>query len=702
MVNDKNFMNQISFDSAGQPDNRSPLRKPEENQMNDSHNEAIAIEMKRLASQIEQLNDAYYNQDAPLVSDAEYDLLMRRLKDLEAAYPELKSEDSPTVHVGGTAQSQFQSAPHLVPMLSLTDVFSKAEVQKFVDNIKQIYPEAKFIVEQKIDGLSISLEYQNGVLVQALTRGDGIHSGEIVTENIRQIQTVPQVLPEPIEHLLVRGEVYMTKARFTELNQLQEERGEKLFANPRNFAAGTLRQLNPQIVRERGLSVFIFNVQLWRDSKLLTHHESLAYLKQLGFPVIPEFRPCENVDEVLAAIDKINAQRPDLPYGIDGAVVKIDSLSLREELGSTSKVPRWAVAYKYPPEQQQTVVKDLIAQVGRTGRITPMAILEPVVIAQTTVSRATLHNQEYVNLLDIRIGDTVTVHKGGDIIPAIIAVDYSKRQKNTEPFVLPEFCPVCGAKTEYLDDGANLYCTGVDCPAQLTRRIEYFASKDAMDIAGLGESSVQKLWEKGYIRHLRDIYHLKDRRDQLIKEGDIGREKRVDNLLNAIERSTEQPFDRLLVALGIPTIGPATAKNLVKVFQDIDALRRADFAELQTVPDIGPGSARAIINFFGQEETDHLIADLREAGLNLKMEQADPNLHSVFENQTFVLTGTLPNLSRSEAKKLIEKYGGKVSSSVSKKTDYVVAGENAGSKLDKAKDLQISIIDEQQLLKMVE
>lgn len=663
----------------------------------------IQQQIRQLTAEIRRLNRAYYDQDQPLVSDAEYDLLLHRLKDLEEAYPEFKEEDTPTERVGGEAATQFASAPHRVPMLSLTDVFSKEDVSSYLAGIRATYPDACFVVEQKIDGLSVSLQYVDGHLTQALTRGDGQLAGELVTDNVRQIKQVPQQLTEAIPDLLVRGEIYMSKASFEDLNRRQEAKGEREFANPRNAAAGSLRQLDPAIVAERDLSIFIFNIQLWPDSPVDSHHAGLDYLRKLGFPVSPNYYLCHTDQEIFAAIDDINRKRPDLPYGIDGAVIKVDSLQMRSELGSTAKVPRWAVAYKYPPEQQTTVVKDLVAQVGRTGRITPMAILEPVVIAQTTVSRASLHNQAYVDMLDIRLHDTVTVHKGGDIIPAVIAVDYSKREEGAKPFRLPTSCPVCGAPTDYLDDGANLYCTGADCPAQMTRRIEYFASKGAMDIAGLGESTVQKLWAKGYLKHLTDIYRLVDHREDLIRAGDVGREKRVDNLLAAIEASKQQSFDRFVAGLGIHNIGPQTAKSLVEKFTNIDSLLAAEEADLLEVPDVGPNGAKSVLDFFKQETSRQLMYDFRDLGLNLsyQMQTIGPETDLPLRGQTFVITGVLENMTRSEAKKLIEENGGKVTGSVSAKTTYLLAGEKAGSKLTRAMDLGIPIISEHDLSNML-
>lgn len=670
---------------------------------NDTHRNAVANEIQRLSDEIERLNQAYYDLDAPLVSDAEYDLMLRRLENLEKEYPEFASPDSPTKHVGGEVARQFVSAAHRSPMLSLNDVFSTDEVLNFTNNIRQQYPDTTFIVEQKIDGLSISLEYNSGVLVQALTRGDGVSSGEVVTDNVRQIQTVPQVLSESISDLILRGEIYMTKQRFEQINQIQEAKGERKFANPRNSAAGTLRQLDPNVVRERGLSIFIFNVQLWADMPVDSHHATLDYLQKLGFPVSPHYFLCKTDDEVIAAIEAINKVRPDLDYGIDGAVIKVDSLSQREELGSTSKAPRWAVAYKYPAEQQQTRVLDLIAQVGRTGRITPMALLEPVLIDQTTVSRATLHNQAYIDSLDIRLHDTVTVQKGGDIIPGIIAVDYSQRESGVKPYKLPDFCPVCGAPTEYLDGGANLYCTGSDCPAQLARKIEYFASKSAMDIEGLGESTVESLLAKNYLQHVSDIYRLYLKREQLIEEGDIGRTKRVDNLLKAIEKSKENSFDRFISALGIHNIGPQTAKNIAEHFPEIDSLMAADQNDLEQVPDVGPTGARSIVEFFAQEQTKNLIADFKSLGLNFTYDISEKTAENlIFQDQRFVLTGTLPTLSRAAAKEIIENHGGTVTSAVSGKTNYVLVGENAGSKLDRAQELNIRIISEADLFEMLD
>ena len=682
----------------------------EENRQKDEHiaeetlrdPEGAAQEIERLRKEIERLNHEYYDLDQPSVSDAEYDILNHRLRDLEAEYPEFKTEDTPTERVGGQAQSQFTTKSHRVPLLSLVDVFDEAEVLDFTRRVRRDYPDARFVVEQKIDGLSIAIEYVNGEFTEAMTRGDG-HVGEIVTENVRVIPSVPKHLDSDEQDLIIRGEIYMPYERFEKVNAEREANDLPLFANPRNCAAGTLRQLDPEVVKERGLDLFVFNVQYRTDTSTTLHSETLRELAGLGIPVSPDFSVCTTDEEVLDAIHAIGEKRNSLAYGIDGAVIKVDSLAMREALGNTSKAPRWAVAFKYPPEQKETKVLDIITQVGRTGRITPMAILEPVQLAGTTVQRATLHNQAMVDALDVRVGDTVRVHKSGDIIPAVLGVNLDKRPEGTEPYTLPQHCPVCDAETAYIDDGADLYCTNSDCPAQLLRTITYFASKEAMDIDGLGESTVATLLENDDLASIADIYDLRDKREALIDAGDIGRTKRVDNLLAAIERSKQNDIDRLITGLGIRGVGRAAGRTLAQHYRDIDELKASSVEELLQVPDIGPATAESIVTFFRQPQTGELLDHLREEGVNMvsglyREPDATP---SPLSDKRFVLTGALEHLTRNEARDKIEEAGGTVTGSVSRKTDYVIVGADAGSKLRKARELGVPTLTEREFLDML-
>lgn len=654
-----------------------------------------------LRREIEDHNKKYYDEDDPSISDAEYDSLMRELRDLEQKHPDLVSESSPTRKVGGTVKRILREVAHNIPMLSLQDVFAKEEVKSFVERIHAIRPEAKFVVERKIDGLSVSLRYSQGELTLGLTRGDGINTGEDITDNIRQIRILPDTISEKISYLEVRGEVYMSSETFARVNEEQEAKGGKIFANPRNCAAGTMRQLNSAIVRERNLEIFIFNVQDIRGRSFTSHAESLAWLKSQGFPVTPGYTLCDDFEEIWQVIEEIGESRYAMPYGIDGAVVKVDDLELRESLGQTSKVPRWAIAYKYPPEQRETKILDIQVQVGRTGRLTPMALLEPVRIAGSTVGRATLHNQDYIDQLDVRPGDTVVVQKAGDIIPAVLSVRYDKRQGSPEPYKLPDRCPVCGAPAVREADMADLRCTGVDCPAQLVRHLIYFASKDAMDIDGMGPATVEALWQNNYLRSIADIYHLHHYRDQLIESGLVGKQKTVDKLINSIEKSKSNQLDRLITGLGIRNIGRQAAKTLAANYPDIDSIMRADPEDLAELPDFGQISAQAVYDFFQQPQTRELLEKLREAGLNFQSGENSGGKGKL-EGLSFVLTGSLPNLTRSEAAKLIEEAGGKVRGSVSANTDYVVAGEAAGSKLEKARSAGVKIINEQELLDLLE
>jgi DNA ligase (NAD+) len=660
-----------------------------------------AARISELTAQIRYYNQRYYDDDSPEISDLAYDQLVVELRQLEAAWPQLAAADSPTRRVGGSVRRTLREVPHRVPMLSLQDVFHENDVRDFIGRLQQDSLDARFVVERKIDGLSVSLRYSGGRFSLGLTRGDGVTSGEDVSDNLRMIDDIPMQLAEAVEDLEVRGEVYLPADAFEAINARQEEIGGKIFANPRNCAAGTLRQLDPAIVAERGLRIFIFNVQLVSGKTFERHAESLTWLARQGFPVIPGYLVCSSADEVWQAIQAIGRERFALPYGIDGAVVKLDSLPERERLGATSKVPRWAIAYKFPPEQKETRLLDIIVQVGRTGRITPMAVLEPVRLAGTTVSRATLHNQDYIDQLDARIGDTVLVQKAGDIIPAVLSVRHDLRAGLPPPYRLPERCPVCGAKAERDPDGADLRCTGADCPAQLARHIYYFASKEAMNIDGIGPSTVDALLSAGYLRSLADLYTLAGHRDELIRDGLVGKQKTVDKLLAGIDASRQNPLDRLITGLGIRNIGRQAARVLARRFADLDSLMAAAEQDLQQLPDFGLISAQAVVDYFRQPQSRELISRLRAAGVRMTADAPAASVQPL-AGKTFVLTGTLPTLSREEATVLIESAGGKVSGSVSAKTSYVVAGEAAGSKLDKARQLGIAVLDEDGLRTLLE
>jgi DNA ligase (NAD+) len=665
--------------------------------MNNQPDNDLQQQILGLRAEIEAHNRRYYEEDSPTISDQDYDQLMLRLRALEAMAPEFASTASPSAKVGGAVRRGLQPARHTVPLLSLQDVFSQADVIDFIDRILGDDPTAVFVVERKIDGLSVALRYKNGLLVRGLTRGDG-EVGEEVTANIRKVASLPQQLKTAIPELEVRGEVYLPNDAFARVNQRQEDSGGKIFANPRNCAAGTLRQLDPDIVAERELAIFVFNVQAATGVTFASHAESLEYLSRQGFPVSPAYQVCRTSAEVWAAIEAIGEQRFAMPFGIDGAVVKLDNLAAREKLGTTSKVPRWAIAYKYPPEQKETILRDITVQVGRTGRITPMAVLEPVRLAGTTVSRATLHNQDMIDKLDVRIGDTVLVQKAGDIIPAVLSVRVDLRQGEPPCYVLPSVCPVCGAPAEREPDTADLRCTGSDCPAQLARHLVYFASKQAMDIEGLGPAMVEELLETGYLKTLADIYELPARAVELQESALFKtRRKTLENLLAAIEKSRTNTLDRLITGLGIRNIGRQASRVLAESFADLAAITRATELELLALPDFGMVSAQAVVDFFSQEQTRHLIERLAAAGVNLRGNVIDRTARPL-NGMTFVLTGTLPTLGRDEATQLIEAAGGKVVGSVSRKTTWVVAGEAAGSKLNKASELGIPIITEEELL----
>lgn len=646
-------------------------------------------------------NDRYYNQDNPEITDYEYDMMMQELKGLEQKHPEYITSDSPTQKVGGSAKREAGVlVRHNVPMLSLQDVFSKEDVDAFVADMQEQLVDPTFVVEYKIDGLSMALRYVNGKLDVAVTRGDGVLQGEDVTVNAKVIKDVKNILKEPIEYLEVRGEVYMTNEAFDKVNEIQEIKGKKLFANPRNCAAGTLRQLDSSITKERNLSMFVFNIQDAKGREFTSHSEGYEYLKRQGIKIIEDYKICKTAKEVWEAIEAIGENRDKLGYDIDGAVVKIDSFADRQKLGATAKVPRWAVAYKYPPEEKETKLLAIELSVGRTGRITPTAIFEPIRLCGTTVSRATLHNQDFIDDLDVRIGDTIVVYKSGEIIPKVKGVVKEKRPADSAPYVIGNTCPVCGAPAVREGDNADIKCTNHSCPSKLVRNIVNFVGRDAMDIKGFGFAYVETLVDHGYLKDLSDIYGLIDKRQELLDKKIIGLVKSTDNLLNAIEGSKNNDAIKLLTSLGISNVGKSAAKSLMKKFKSIDNLMKASYAQLIEVNDIGDISAMAIINYFKNPDNQAVVQRLKEYGVNMNIIEAQDG-DERFDGKTFVVTGTLPTLSRKAASELIEKHGGKVSGSVSKKTDYLLAGENAGSKLTKAQNLGINVISEETLLEMV-
>ena len=651
--------------------------------------------IKQLTEQLNEANHRYYVLDDPNMLDFEYDRLLRELENLEAEYPQFALPDSPTKRVGGQALSKFEKVNHPVPLMSLQDVFSLEELDDFLEKILLDYPGTAFTVEPKIDGLSVALEYENGVFVRGATRGDG-EVGEDVTENLKTIYSIPMSIPNSPEKLIVRGEVFMPKKSFEKLNAAQEQEGKPLFANPRNAAAGSLRQLDPKIAAKRGLDIFIFNVQLAEGVSFKTHEESLEYLKKLRFKVIP-WTTLNAVENINKEILSINENREHLPCDIDGAVIKVNDLALRDMMGSTAKFPRWAAAYKYPPEIKPTVVEDIVVQVGRTGVLTPKAVVRPVRLAGTTVTNATLHNQDFISQRDIRVGDTVLIRKAGEIIPEILEVDVSKRPANTTPYSLPAICPICGAHTKKDDDGVFLRCTGVSCPAQLSRNIAHFVSRDAMDIDGLGSSIVDALIEKGLLKSAADIYYLSlEDVKSLWQKGDTAAKK----LLAAIEDSKTRDLGRLIYALGIRQVGAKTGKSLAAHFGTLDALMSASIEELTQLSDIGEVTAMSLYEWFRQDQSVEIINKLRNAALNFTCLQQITDTR--FAGLTFVLTGTLSKFTREEATAQIEGFGGKASGSVSKKTSYVVVGENAGSKERKAIELGIPILTEDEFLEMLQ
>lgn len=661
----------------------------------------VKKELNRLRKEIRHHNNCYYNNDEPEISDYEYDQLMLQLKKLEADYPELVTKNSPTQMVGGNARREAGVlVAHDVPMLSLQDVFSRQEVEEFVTSAIEQLDNPEFVVEEKIDGLSLALRYRDGVLAQAITRGDGIVQGEDVTDNAKVIKDIKEKLKEPLPYFEIRGEVYMSREAFVKVNARQELLGLKQFANPRNCAAGTLRQLNSKVVKDRQLSMFVFNLQRVEGREFASHTEAYEFMKKQGIKVIHNYQVCHTASEVMGAIDRIGASRGELPYDIDGAVVKLNSFAQRQALGETSKVPRWAVAYKYPPEEKETKLLNIELSVGRTGRITPTAVFEPVQLCGTKVERATLHNQDFIDGLDIRIGDTIKVFKSGEIIPKVRSVCHEKRPVGTVPFLIGDTCPVCGHKAAREVDTADIKCTNPSCPAQLENHIINFVSRDAMDIKGMGEQNIHALIEGEYIHDIADIFNLAVRRDELIAKGVIGKEKNTDKLLAAIEKAKENEPQRLVTGLGIAGIGKAAARELMLHYGSIDALAEADVESIQQVRDIGSISSQAIYEYFRDDVNGDILRRLKEYGVNMELQDTGI-VDDVLAGKTVVVTGTLPTLSRNDAKNLIGAHGGKAAGSVSKKTDYVLAGEAAGSKLIKAQELGITIIDEAEFLQLI-
>ena len=649
-------------------------------------------ELKKILTEA---NYRYYVLDDPQMMDFEYDRLLRELEDLEAANPELVTADSPTQRVGGEAISAFEKYTHPVPLMSLQDVFSLEELDEFLNKTLDTEPKTLFSVEPKIDGLSVALEYVDGKFVRGATRGDGT-VGEDVTENLKTILSIPMTLENAPSRLIVRGEVYMPKKSFEKLNARQEEEGKPLFANPRNAAAGSLRQLDPKVCAQRGLDIFIFNIQLAEGMDFTSHADTLDYLRDLKFKVIP-YKTLRTPGEIGDYVLSINENRADLPCDIDGAVIKVNDLEQRERMGATAKCPRWAVAYKYPPEIKETVVEDIVIQVGRTGVLTPKAVVRPVRLAGTTVTNATLHNQDFITERDIRIGDTVRIRKAGEIIPEILDVVKEKRPADSAPYLLPCCCPVCGAKVERDEYGAFVRCTGAECAAQLSRNIAHFVSRDAMDIEGLGGAIVEALIERGLVRSPADIYYLSlEEMKSLWQKGSTAAKK----LLAAIETSKQQDLSRLIYALGIRQVGAKAGKVLASHFGSMEKLMNAAMEELTEVPDVGAITARNIAQWFAQPQSQHLIRRLQEAGVNFESKRTLTDTR--FAGKTFVLTGALSKFTREEATEKIELFGGKASGSVSKKTSFVVVGENAGSKERKARELGIPILSEDEFLEMIQ
>ena len=655
----------------------------------------IQKEIIKLRREIEYHNKRYYVLDAPVISDYDYDMLMNRLKALEAEHPELVTPDSPTQRVGGVALSQFEPVQHQVPLESLTDVFSYEELFAFGDRMDSLLSDSHdYVVEPKIDGLSMSLEYENGVFVRGATRGDGV-TGENVTENLRTVRSLPLRIEHAPERLIVRGEVYMSRAVFAELNAQREISGEPLLANPRNAAAGSMRQLDPKVAASRKLDIICFNLQYSSEGGYQSHAETLDAMREMGFPVV-QYTHYDSIHDCVKQIEWLGEHRGELPFDMDGAVIKINSLAQRTALGSTAKAPRWAVAYKYPPEKKESRVLDIVVQVGRTGVLTPKVIVEPVRLAGTTVSAATLHNQDNIDRLDLRIGDTVLLQKAGEIIPEVLSVIKEKRPEGTVPFSLPAVCPECGSPVVRDEDGAALRCTSPECPAQRLRNIAHFASREAMDIEGLGISVCDSLIQAGLVKDAADLYCLDA---QSVAELDRMGKKSAENLLSSIEKSKEAGLARLLCAFGIRQVGQKAAKVLAGYYADLEGLMAASAEDLTLIPDIGDITAGFIVNWFSNPQSQDLIGRLREAGVDFSSHEEKKD--DRFAGKTFVLTGALSRFTRDEASAIIESFGGKAAGSVSKKTSYVVAGENAGSKLTKAQSLGIPVLSEDEFADMI-
>ena len=658
------------------------------------------MDKKKAKERIDELNkltkyyaEKYYDDDNPEISDFEYDMLMNELKNLEKEFPEFIDKNSLTQKVGGNLKEGFEKVTHIVPLQSLQDVFSFDELYSFDGRMKKFSDNIKYVVETKIDGLSVALEYKNGEFVRGATRGNG-QVGEDITDNLKTIKNIPKILKEKID-IIVRGEVFISKKDFDELNEKQDE--ENKFANARNLAAGSLRQLDSKISAERPLDIYIFNVQKSDDIKFNSHYESLIYLEKLGFNVNPIKVLCNNIQEAVKEVENIGNTREDIPFGIDGAVIKVDNLDLREEIGTTFKTPKWAIAYKYPPEQKETILKDIICNVGRTGVITPMAILEPVVVAGSKISKTTLHNEDFIKEKDLKIGDHILIQKAGDVIPEVVKVLKEKRTGEELDFEMPKVCPVCGAPAVREEGEAAIRCIGVECEAQNLRNIIHFASKEGMDIDGLGEKIVEQLYNNKLIKTIADIYYLEQEDIETLKKDG---KKFAKNLIDAIEESKGRELDKLICALGIRHIGTKSAKTLARKFKSIDNLINATLEELIETDDVGEITAESIYEFFKQEQTVDLINKLKNVKVNMEVKE-NKESDNRFEGKTFVLTGTLEKYTRDEAGAIIESFGGKTSSSVSKKTDYVLAGEEAGSKLTKAESLGVKIISEQEFEQMV-
>lgn len=659
----------------------------------------IGDSMTEIEKKIEELrktlryhSDRYYNDDAPEIEDYEYDMMMRELKELEEKYPEYDAPDSPTKKVGGVADNSFESVAHSVRMESLQDAFSKDELREFSNRVEDTVSDVNYVVEPKIDGLSVSLEYRDGVFLRGSTRGNG-DVGEDVSGNLRVIHNIPLKLNKSIPYIEVRGEVYMPKKSFERVVDRQIINGEKPFKNPRNAAAGSLRQKDSSVAASRGLDIFVFNIQQIEGVELNSHKESLDFIKELGFNTIPTYKKVDNIEDAIAEIDRIGEARGSLEYDIDGAVIKVDDFSQRDILGSTAKYPKWAIAFKYPPEEKQTKLLDIEIAVGRTGVLTPTAILESVHLAGTTVSRATLHNQDFINEKGIAIGDVVTVRKAGDIIPEVLCVN---EHNSNSVFKFPAVCPSCGEKVYRDEDEAAIRCINPECPAQLLRNLIHFCSRDAMDIEGLGPAIIETFVNEGMIAKTYDIYNL-DFNKILSLEG--FKETSANNIINSVNNSKKNDLSKLIFALGIRHIGAKAGKLLADYFKDIDLVMNASVDDILQIDGFGKIMAESVVEFFSSDSTKELIAKLKEVGVNMKSTNVVEDTR--FSGMTFVLTGTLPTLKRAEASKIIESFGGKTSSSVSKKTTYVLAGEEAGSKLDKANKLGVQIISEEEFKEMI-